>query len=88
MPHDIPREEEIQECAINKKNHSYNLLGWERSYCVSYLPGGTTLNSNYFVKALRSLNVCLCPLSTSCKKNINTVVPPRQNQAICKCTRC
>jgi hypothetical protein len=44
-PHDIPKEEEIHECAISWQNHGYNHLEWEKYYSCELLvwPNGSDL---------------------------------------------
>jgi len=39
--HNFPKEEEIQECVIIRKNHGYSLLELKGSVLVKFLPRET-----------------------------------------------
>jgi len=57
-PNDIPKDEEIQECAISWKNQGCNLLRWQRRCSCELLPWRTTMNSDHCTQTLRNLNPC------------------------------
>ena len=60
-------------------------MGLERSNSVGLSPVWTTLNSDCYSKTWRSLNVCLCALTSSSKKYSWSIAEPRKLQATHKC---
>jgi len=65
----FPKQEEIEEFAISRKNHGYILQGWERCYSCNSLPGKTTLKSHYHNGTIRGLNICFDQVSYTQKSH-------------------
>lgn len=78
----FPKGEEIEECAISRKNHGYILLGQERRYSCNSLPGKTTVKSDYNCGTIRGLNICFDQLCHT--QNVINVAPPWQHQVTLK----
>jgi hypothetical protein len=72
VSHNIPKEGEIKECAINRKNHGYSLFGGESYYSCHLLAQGSD-------SELRLLSIkfeCKPFSSMSHKKNVRSAFPP------------
>jgi len=59
VPHDIPKEEEIQEC---KKNHGYHFLDKNGVILKNFLFKEVRVKSECFTETLKSLNAWLHPV--------------------------
>jgi hypothetical protein len=64
--HDFPyeeeeeeEEEEIQQHAISRKSHGYNLLGLKIFIIFKFLPRGTTANCDHYTETLSIYTICL-----------------------------
>jgi len=77
VPHDILKDEEIQEC---KKNHGYHFLD------KNFLSTEVRVNSECFTETLKSLNGCLHPVCLTRRKTSEVLLirdNPRPHASVC-----
>jgi hypothetical protein len=76
VPYDIPKEEEIQECDMRRKNHGYSLLDNKGVILENFFSREVTVNSDSFIETLKKPECLLSSSWSHKKKNITSVAHP------------